>query len=71
MKNKKTIARVGLEGTLASLFAWTTVADAQALAERSAKAAVLDPIVVTASRTPQSITQLLAGVTVIEREDIG
>src|SRR5438309_6906839 len=35
MQNKKTIARVGLEGTLASLFVWTTVAGAQVLAERS------------------------------------
>ena len=34
------------------------------------KAAVLDPIVVTATRTPQSITELLADVTVIERDEI-
>src|SRR6266550_1909270 len=70
MKNWKSVARIGLEGTLASLLVWTTVVDAQALAEGRAKTAILDPIVVTASRTPQSITQLLADVTVIERDEI-
>jgi vitamin B12 transporter len=70
MKNKKTIARVGLGTTLASLFVWTAVVDAQALAEGRARTAILDPIVVTASRTPQSITQLLADVTVIERDEV-
>src|SRR5207237_1274314 len=65
MKNKKAIARVGLDSTLASLLVWATVADAQTPAEGRAKTAILDPIVVTASRTPQSITQLLADVTVI------
>ncbi|HEY3180496.1 MAG TPA: TonB-dependent receptor [Casimicrobiaceae bacterium] len=68
--NKKTIARVGLSGTFASLLAWISVVDAQALAERSAKAGVLDPIVVTASRTPQSLAELLSDVTVIERDEI-
>ena len=70
MKSKKAIARVGLDSTLASLLVWATVADAQTPAEGRAKTAILDPIVVTASRTPQSITQLLADVTVIERDAI-
>ena len=50
--------------------ALTATVAAQAPAERSPSAFVLDPIVVTASRTPQSITELLADVTVIERDDI-
>ena len=70
MKNKKSIARFGLEGVLASLFVWPTVVAAQTVVEGRANTAILDPIVVTASRTPQSITQLLADVTVIERDEI-
>src|SRR5438105_12229061 len=70
MKNKKSIARFWLEGVLASLFVWPTVVAAQTAVEGRANTAILDPIVVTASRTPQSITQLLADVTVIERDEI-
>jgi vitamin B12 transporter len=64
-KNKSLIATLVLASALVA-----AAAGAQSPSERNAKAFVLDPIVVTASRTPQSITELLADMTVIERDEI-
>src|SRR5437763_3157420 len=49
-------------------FAWIAGASGQSLP--SASTTVLDPIVVTASRTPQRLLDLVADITVIDADEI-
>jgi vitamin B12 transporter len=60
--------RLRIFGAALSLAA--TPVDAQTAGDRPAKITALDPIVVTAARGPQPFTELLADMTVIERDTI-